>query len=325
MRWIRSLVDLAHRARARPAGRGGTAEQTSPTALAAEAATRCAALLRGGVLPARAVAVLAREAPCAETREVAARVARGESVGRSCAAVDDPAWRVLGAAWLLAEQSGAPVAPVLDRIAHALRGVAELARRREVLLAAPRMTIKLVAWLPLAAVGVAFLLGCDPLPVFVTPFGAALVTVGLLLQAVGVRWAGRLTARVEAADRVAGLECELVWIALGGGAPPGLARVRVADAVAETQAEWIGYDSLREDRPLSRALAGAVAAGVPAAPLLLDAASEQRAATHARLEREAERLGVRVLVPLAVCVLPAFLALGVVPVIATLVGELLPL
>src|SRR5690606_25637408 len=97
------------------------------------------------------------------------------------------------------------------------------------LLAAPRMTIRLVAWLPLASVGVGVLLGFDPLPVFLTPFGAGLLVFGLLLQLLGLQWTRKLTRQVEAQDRVAGLECELMWIALSGGAPPGRARVRVAD------------------------------------------------------------------------------------------------
>lgn len=305
--------------------RGGTAQANAPPSTAAAAATRCAALLRGGMSPAQAVQSLARDIDGGETSEVARLVRDGRGVGDAFAEIDGPEWRVLGAAWKLAETGGAPFAPALDRIAAALRGVAEVAQKREVLLAGPRMTARLVSWLPIAAVAVSFLLGFDPLPVFITPFGVILLTGGLLMQIVGARWAGALTARVTDQDRVAGLECELMWIALAGGAPPQQALRRVADAVSDTGAEWIEFDSLRVGRPLTSALETAIAVGVPASALLLDAAGEIRARTHTQLEQEAERLGIRILLPLATCVLPAFIAIGVVPVIVTLLGDLLPM
>lgn len=305
--------------------RAGTKRADAPVATAAATATRCAALLRGGMSPALAVQTLARDIDSVQTREVARLVRDGSGVGDAFAHIDGPEWRVLGAAWHLAESSGAPFAPALDRIAAALRGIVEVAQKREVLLAGPRLTARLVSWLPLAALAVSFLLGFDPLPVFITPFGMGLLLVGLLLQIVGMRWTSALTSRVADQDRVAGLECELMWIALAGGAPPQHALRRVADAVSDTGAEWISFDSLCADRPLASALDTATAVGVPASTLLLDAAGEVRTRTQAQLEREAERLGIRILVPLATCVLPAFIAVGVVPVIVTLFGDLLPM
>lgn len=310
---------------------------------AAAAAMHTAMLLRGGLSPSQVVLRLAGNGAAVggaevgdtavggafvrdhsrQLAEVAERVRLGASVGAAFAAADGPDWRVLGAAWQLAERSGAPLAPALERIARGLEGVAELQRRREVVLAAPRMTVRLIAWLPLASLAIAFLLGADPLSLFVTPFGAALLVAGLTLQLVGARWSARLIAALAAADRMAGLECELMWIALSGGAAPGIALVRVADAVSAATAEWVSFASLGDGRPLANALAAARSAGVPAAPMLLAVARDARAATQAKLEADAERLGVRVLAPLSLCVLPAFFALGVIPVVASLVGELL--
>ncbi|KAM9863340.1 type II secretion system F family protein [Leucobacter sp. BZR 635] len=290
---------------------------------AAATATRCAALLRGGMSPTQTVSAVAQDLRGSETIEVARLVGDGSGVGAAFARVDGPEWRVLGAAWMLAETSGAPFAPALDRIAAALNGVADVEQKREVLLAGPRMTARLVGWLPLAAVAVGFLLGFDPLPVFFTPLGGVLLIGGLLLQYLGLRWANSLTGQVAGLDRVAGLECELMWIALAGGAPPSEALRRVADAASDCRAEWIEFASLRAGRPLASALATATAVGVSASPLLVDAANKLRAATQSQLEREAERLGVRILIPLACCVLPSFVAIGVVPVIVTLLGDLL--
>lgn len=307
-------------------GRGlaGRAGSDGDEPIAALVAGRSAALLRGGMAPARVAASLAADIESAETTEIAARVRDGSSVGDACASIDGPQWRVLGAAWQLAERSGAPFAPALDRIAAALRSIADVGRRREVLLQGPRSTTRLVAWLPLAAVAVGFLLGFDPLPVFLTPLGAILLVFGCVLQIVGARWARALSDSVARNDHVAGLECELLWIALAGGSPPGTALRNVADTVSRAAVDWVGLETLRDGAPLARAIATARAAGVPVSGLLLDTAADLRAQAQAAIERDAERLGVRILVPLACCVLPAFIALGVVPVIVTLLGDVLP-
>lgn len=310
------------------AGREGREGRDAAAARPAAIASRSAALLRGGVSPRRIVAMLHRNAPSDETRAVADRVEGGDSVGRAFARLGGPsgaAWRVLGVAWQLAETSGAPLAASLDRIAEALHSVDELARKRDVLLATPRMTVRLVALLPLAALGIGFLLGFNPLPVFLTPFGAVLLVAGLVMQAAGMWWVRRLVRQVEQEDRVAGLECELVWIALAGGAPPQRARTAVVDAVTDLRAEWIEYDAFCRGRALDQALRVAVEAGVPAASLLVEAAREERSRTEHLLEQHAERLSVRILLPLAACILPAFVVLGVVPVVVRLFGDALVL
>lgn len=64
--------------------------------------------------------------------------------------------------------------------------------------------------------------------------------------------------------------------------------------------------------------------GAALAPLLGAHASELRASEQRRRQIAAARLGVVLVLPLGVCVLPAFILLGVVPVLLTLVGDLLP-
>lgn len=322
--WLRrnSRLPGAGEQRRRAGGEaGGGAELGS---VPAAVANRAAALLRGGMSSAHAVRAVGAEIESPETRALIADVDRGMTVGTALSQLDGPEWRVLAAAWLLAEESGAALAPALDRIAAALHSISEADHRRSVLLAGPKMTATLVGWLPLASVAVSFLLGFNPLPLFLTPMGAALLVIGLVLQIVGARWSAALTRSVEREDRVAGLECELMWVALAGGAPPSLALRRVADAVSVTRAEWVTFDSLRAGRPLSRVLEVAADAGVPASAMLLDEASHIRARGHAAIEREAERLGIRILIPLACCQLPAFIVIGVLPVVVTLLGDVLP-
>lgn len=255
-----------------------------------------------------------------ELRTVSARIRAGEPSSRALLGVGGPDWRVLAAAWGVAEESGAPLVPVLDRLSLGLRDLARLNERRAVLLAAPRATIRLVAALPALAMVLALLLGFDPIPVLLSPAGGLLLVAGLTLLGLGIAWARHLTARVERADRVVGWACELVWIGLGGGGPPGPAMRITADRAARAGADWVRLADLRRDGPVARVLAASARNGIAAGPLLLAEAGSARARAHAELERAAERLGILVLIPVGVCVLPAFVLLGVVPVLLTILG-----
>ncbi len=247
-------------------------------------------------------------------------LAEGMRPVRALAAADTPEWRVVAAVWHLAEQSGSPLAPALQSIAAALRELARMRERRTVLLAGPQATVRMVAALPILSLILSVLLGFDPVPVLVSPVGAALAVLGMGLLGLGVGWSRALQRRVAALDHVAGLEFELAWVALGGGAPASLACRRVVDAVDQVGAEWVGFDAFMNDSSLLATIRAGTRAGVPLGPLLLEQGRAARAASVANLERGAERLGVRVLVPLGVCVLPAFIVLGVLPVLLSMFG-----
>lgn len=280
-----------------------------------------------------AAAGLAENAAGAPYAQIAASVQRaisllsgGVSAPRVRAGLFDgdgvtgPEWRVLGVAWQLAEQSGAPILAMLERFAEALRSLTRVAERRSVLLSAPRATIRLVAVLPPVALLLSALLGFDPLTALAGPAGRIAAIAGIALLCIGVKWADKLARRVEEADWVAGWEFELMVIALGGGAPPHTALLRVVDCADAARAEWVRLEQLGPEGAVPRAIVEAARLGVALGPLLLAEAETQRRRTHADLESAAERLGVRVLVPLALCVLPSFVLLGVVPVFVAVVS-----
>lgn len=282
-------------------------------------ASRAAVMLRAGVPRSRVLLVLADERPEDERlAAVAARAAREGRIAAALASRDAPEWRALAAVWLLAEQSGGPLAEALERYARGLRSLTELRERRGVLLTGPRATVRLVAGLPILALALGWLTGFDPLGVLLTPLGTALIVVGVLLLATGIRWASRLTASVEREDRVAGLEFILLRIGLGGGGSAATARRRIADCVDAVGSEWIGFDALRRGGPLDRVLETARAHGAPLGDLALEEAEAAQTRACAELERSAERLGVRVLIPLGVCALPSFIVLGVLPVLLSM-------
>ena len=298
----------------------------SARSVAATSAARASSLLSGGVPAARVWRILGEEPGAAlELVEVAARIKSGHANAVALAACEGPEWRVLAAAWSLAEHSGAPVARMLDRIAESLASLERLGERRSVLLAGPRATIRLVAALPLVALLFGAALGFDPLAVLLSPAGAAIAVLGVALLFAGVRWAKLLTDRLAAAEWVAGLEYELCWIALSGGASPQSALRSVADRIDAFGAQWVRLSALRGDGKVQSVLRAASAHGTPAGPMLLAEATAARAQALADLEQRAERLAVQVLLPIGVCVLPSFIVLGVIPVLMAVMGSLDPL
>ena len=74
--------------------------------------------------------------------------------------------------------------------------------------------------------------------------------------------------------------------------------------------------------PLGRTLARSARTGEPVAEALDRLGTELAARARAETEDAARQVGVRAAVPLGLCLLPSFLLLGIVPVVAGLVAEL---
>jgi tight adherence protein B len=253
-------------------------------------------------------------------RGIAAAAAEGESVpaaieqARALAPRASDRWAILGAAWQVAVGSGAPLASGLRELAGALRDEAQLRREVASALAAPVSSARLVLALPLMAVlfGAAF--GFDTVAVLLgNPLGLACVGSGggLLWAARG--WSRALVARATSSTAERGLELELVAMALSGGASVERAREIVREAlvpVGATESDWADVDAV---------IAVAARAGAPVAELLRAEAARRRRTARADGAAKAAALGVRLMLPLGVCVLPAFVLLGVVPLIVSVV------
>lgn len=225
-----------------------------------------------------------------------------------------PAWSMLAAAWAVADAAGAPLAGCLAMLADALRSEAQLRREAAAALAGPAASARLVAALPVIAVAFGALLGFDTIGVLLgNPIGLACLVVGSALLWAGARWSRSLVARASVARPAAGLELELMAVALTSGA--SLAR-----------AEQLVDGALRAHLP-DVATSGAAApvlrlaerAGAPVAELLRAEAARLRGAARAEGAVRAAALGVRLMIPLGCCVLPAFVLLGVTPLLVSVV------
>lgn len=281
----------------------------SPASGVAETVHRLAVLLEAGVVPDRAWEHLASTGD-GDAGQVTTAAAAGAPIADTLQEIGG-AWQHIAVAWRVAQSVGAPLAPSLRSIADALRDGEQSRDDVAVALAEPVATARLISWLPLVAVALGMLLGFDVLVTLTQPLGVACLVAGAALMLVARRWTSRLIAAAQPDPGIPGLQCDVVAIALSGGVSVDRALQVVADAGGGA-AEPATDEILR----LSRR------AGAPAVDLLRATAGSARHRSRTDGRMRAARLGSRLLIPLGVCTLPAFLLLGVGPMLlSVLSGE----
>jgi tight adherence protein B len=283
--------------------------------------SRLAVLLASGVPPAAAWGYLAEGE---FTREVTEAVAAGAAIPDAivdAASLQPPAeqgaWRAVATAWAVATDAGAPLASTLRELAGSLRELAQAQRDIGVALAAPTATARLVLALPLVGILFGMLLGFDTLGVLLTtPPGWICLVAGALLLFAASRWNRRLVRRAQPRELTPGLGFDLVAIAVAGGASlDGAVR-----SVAATT-ERYGVRTALDDDAIAEVLDLSRRAGVPAAELLRSEAGERRRNASASAQSDAQALAVRLMIPLGVCVLPAFMVLSVAPLLLAVLRQ----
>lgn len=231
------------------------------------------------------------------------------------------AWLALAAAWFVAGEAGAPLAGCLRELADAFLEQARLERELEVALAGPRSTARLVAAMPAIAVLFGALLGFDTLrTLFLTAPGLVCLLLGTALIIAGGRWSGSLVRRASRAAGGAGLPVELTAMAMAGGMSTERAR-----ALAEGAIERYLSVGSAELAAVDEVLALSRRAGVPAVELLRSEARALRSRERSAGQQRAARLGVTLMIPLGLCTLPAFMLLGVLPLLISVLSSTLRL
>jgi Flp pilus assembly protein TadB len=132
----------------------------------------------------------------------------------------------------------------------------------------------------------------------------------------------------------------LLGSALSGGAAPGAGVTLVCQALpgpaaarleplaarlalgADPAQVWTTLSSDAELGPLGRSLARAHASGMPVVAAVERLGDDLARRARAEVEDRARAVGVKAAVPLGLCLLPAFVLIGIVPLVAGLLGEL---
>jgi len=167
------------------------------------------------------------------------------------------------------------------------------------------------------------------------------------LAAIAIALAGpRVLARLEPAgtranrlalEAAAPMVADLLAACLASGASTAVATKATAEALGGPVAEVLnqcvtqfnlGANAARVWQPLSdepalapiaRAILRSTQTGAPLTAVLLRVADDLRLARRTQLEQAAKTVGVKAVAPLGLCFLPAFMLLGVVPLIASLI------
>ena len=177
--------------------------------------------------------------------------------------------------------------------------------------------------------------------------GLAGLLLGLVLAVTGPRVLARLEPQADRRAREQLVEdlplaLDLLAACLTGGASVPAALRAVASAVpgpcgrclgsvaaalavgTPSPDAWAALGREHEElTSLARALARAGEGGAAVAATVTRLAADQRSEATARGVRAAKRAGVLAVAPLGLCFLPAFLLVGVVPVVVGLVGPIL--
>ncbi|MGN8244846.1 type II secretion system F family protein [Cellulomonas soli] len=126
----------------------------------------------------------------------------GAQTGRSSAGLAGRAAAALAAS-RLADDLGAPLAELLDRVGDALATEAELESDRRTALAGPRSTATVLSWLPALGLVLGTGLGANPLGVLLGGgVGTAAGVLGLAALLAGRAWTRALLARAARPARV---------------------------------------------------------------------------------------------------------------------------
>jgi tight adherence protein B len=199
-----------------------------------------------------------------------------------------------------------------------------LHRDLTVALTGPRATARLVMVLPLVALLFGTLMGFDTLrTLFLTGPGLVCLAAGSALMFTAARWNRRLVRRASAGGPAPGLELDLTAIGMTGGGSLDGAR-RTARASAERFGlRGPGASDAATDAVIDRVLGLSARAGVPAAELLRSEAEQLRRDARTGGRQRAENLAVTLMLPLGVCVLPAFMLVGVAPLLISVLSATL--
>lgn len=228
------------------------------------------------------------------------------------------------------------MADCLHRLADSFDEDGNRQRELDVALAGPATTARMVMWLP--AVGVLFGagLGFDTLGIlFKSVPGVLCLLLGAGLMLLGAHWNRAMIRAARPRDATPGLIVELTAIAMAGGGSTERARTLAADAahrflaaeaahhfpMPATATQRTSEQAERERAVVNRVLVLSTRAGVPAAQLLRAEAAQLRRQAKYDGQKAVATVAVKLMLPLGLCVLPAFMLLGVAPLLMAVLSS----
>jgi tight adherence protein B len=221
--------------------------------------------------------------------------------------------------WQLAMAGGGPVSSAIESLGEVFRATARHKREIELAFAGPKATAKLVAWLPGAGLILAQLFGLDPLTaIFTNPLALGCLVVGALLLMVGNRWSRSIIRKATPNEDDPGLFFDAVRFGSDAGLPLSKS-VEIAEATFRTQLNFLPERSalaqLERIGELNRS------SGASVSKLLAGEAAARREDQWFEEANALAKLSVKLMIPLGLLTLPAFVLSTIVPVAISLLSN----
>jgi tight adherence protein B len=199
----------------------------------------------------------------------------------------------------LCEQLGSAPAENLERLAQVEAEQAKAVAALEVAASGPRASARLVTVLPVLVLLGAQLLGMRVLN-SLNPITTASIVLGAGLLLFGRRWSQRILAAAQPEVRDPGAALDAFASALSAGLPPTVA-TRELEKIFGHQPE------------LAALLETSADTGLAISRLARAEADRLRLSWRVSSEKKIQQAGIRLMWPLGVAVLPAFVLIAVVP------------
>lgn len=241
-----------------------------------------------------------------ELRLAAARLDAGITLGSTAELGDGTVADILS----LARDTGASRSRLLRVVADAMEVNDGLTREAQIAATAARQSAVVLSFLPALTLVSAELFGVHALGFLLGgPAGWVCFALGISSSAAGWRWMERLRTNIEPPRPTTGVLIDVVAEVL---TVTGI-RAEFDDTMYRMATEWNCADEWADIQHTRR---GARDTGTPVVGLLRAAAEERRRVARFATREAIERLPGRMLIPLGVCLFPAFVFLTVIPAIA---------
>ncbi len=261
-----------------------------------------------------------------------------DGVPSQIAASSDTVPRAIAAATRISGLTGAPLAETLQQCAASIEDMEQADSARRIAYAGPRMSARVLSALPLVGLLGAEFLGAQPVRWFFSGVPQMLLAaVGIGLAVSGNLVSRRMIRRASESGQEqqwSPVLCDLAVSALRVGVSvPGVLQ-SIGAAVKEEEFTHIGaeltlgatWGEAWSTVPyggelLRRGMRSAWEEGVSPMTMLRQLSQQTRRSNVSKAKESAEKLGVKLALPLGLLILPSFVVLGLVPTFFALMGS----
>lgn len=218
--------------------------------------------------------------------------------------------------WSLAMRLGGSVAGAIDSLGQAFAAQQKHIREVELAFAGPKATAKLVSFLPVVGLGLAQVMGMNPIgAIFTTPVGFLSVALGAVLLIAGRVWSKSILNRATPSPLDKGFYFESILVGLNAGLPIGTAAL---EARREMNTQLNQEPSAQDEAQLEHLYKLTQSSGASIAELIRSSAQVAREQARHLEAIKIASLSVKLMIPLGVVSLPAFILSTIAPIAISL-------